>query len=157
MHIHRYERAWAYFSIGLLIIFFFAVLTAALAAGVQLPSPQGNVDPADLAATDFAEPGLRQLGPQQYEVYMIGQLWSWQPSEITIPQGSKLTLYLTSRDVQHGFKVIDTTINLMVVPGQISRATHVFDTPGTYQIVCHEYCGLQHHTMAAKIIVEAAD
>jgi len=157
MHIHRYERAWAYFSIGLLIIFFLSVLTAAVAAGVQLPSPQGVVNPANLTATDFAEPGLRQLGPKNYEVYIVGQLWAWQPNEIVIPQGAKLTLYLTSRDVQHGFKVVDTTINLMVVPGQISRATHVFDTPGEYLIVCHEYCGLQHHTMAGKIIVEAAD
>lgn len=157
MHIHRYERAWAYFTIGLLVIFFLSVLTAAFAAGVQLPSPQGLVDPANLAATDFAEPGVRQLGPRNYEVYMIGQMWLWRPNEIRIPQGSKLTLYLTSQDVQHGFKVVGTSINLMVIPGQVSRAVHVFDEPGEYLIVCHEYCGLQHHTMQGAIIVEASE
>jgi cytochrome c oxidase subunit 2 len=144
-----------YFSIGLVVIFFGAVFTAAVSGGITLPSPQGQVNPADLANTDFATPGVRELAPGEYEAYLVGQVWFWQPNEIRIPAGSKLTLYLTSRDVQHGFKVVDTDINVMVIPGQVSRVQHVFDKPGEYLIVCHEYCGIQHQTMAGKIIVEA--
>jgi cytochrome c oxidase subunit 2 len=29
-----------------------------------------------------------------------------------------------------------------------------FDAPGEYVIICHEYCGVAHHTMAARVIVE---
>ncbi|RME84633.1 MAG: cytochrome C oxidase subunit II, partial [Caldilineae bacterium] len=76
------------------------------------------------------------------------------PNEIHIPAGATLTMFLTSRDVQHGFYVIGTDINVMVVPGQVSRVEHTFDEPGEYQILCHEYCGAGHQTMAGKIIVE---
>jgi cytochrome c oxidase subunit II len=29
-----------------------------------------------------------------------------------------------------------------------------FDRPGEYPMICHEYCGIAHHTMSGKIIVE---
>jgi cytochrome c oxidase subunit 2 len=28
------------------------------------------------------------------------------------------------------------------------------DEPGSYSIICNEYCGLQHHLMRGQIIVE---
>lgn len=156
MHVHRYEQAWFYFSIGLVFVFFLAILTATLAGGVQVPSPVGQVNPADLSGTDFATPGLRELSPGNYEAYLVAQVWSWNPNEIRIPAGSKLTLYLTSGDVQHGFKVEGTNLNAMVVPGQVTKVSHTFTTPGEHLIICHEYCGSNHHLMSGKIIVEAA-
>ena len=42
----------------------------------------------------------------------------------------------------------------MLLPGQIAHAQARFDTPGEYPIICHEYCGIAHHTMAGTIIVE---
>lgn len=156
MHIHRYERAWGYFSIGLVFVFFLAIVTAAVAGGIQVPSPAGQVDPKDLSQTDFASPGLRELSPGNYEAYIVAQAWTWNPSEIRIPAGSKLTLFLTSGDVQHGFKVEGTNLNAMVIPGQVTKVSRTFDTPGEYLIVCHEYCGSNHHLMSGKIVVEAA-
>ena len=49
-------------------------------------------------------------------------------------------------------------------PGQVSRGTithpgyeHVLTvTPtraGTYSIICNEYCGINHHTMASRLYV----
>ncbi|NOX61244.1 MAG: hypothetical protein GXP42_04760 [Chloroflexi bacterium] len=154
MHVHRYEQAWFYFTLGLLIVFFSAVMTAALAFGVNVPSPQGVVNPNDLSTTDFAEPGVRQLSDTVYEAYVVGRMWQWDPAEIRIPAGAHLKLYITSSDVQHGFKVMGTSLNIMVVPGQVSLATHTFDEPGEYLVICHEYCGIGHPQMSAKIIVE---
>jgi cytochrome c oxidase subunit 2 len=156
MHVHRYERAWAYFSIGLVFVFFLAIATAALAGGIQAPAPVGQLDPNDLSGTDFARPGLRQLAPGHYEAYILAQAWTWTPNEIRIPAGAKLTLYLTTADVQHGFKVENTNLNAMVIPGQVTKLSRTFRTPGEYLIVCHEYCGSNHHNMSGKIIVEAA-
>ena len=65
-----------------------------------------------------------------------------------------MTFYLTSADVLHGIKLQNTNINMMILPGQVSRLTATFDTPGTYQFVCHEYCGQLHHTMYGELIVE---
>jgi cytochrome c oxidase subunit 2 len=42
----------------------------------------------------------------------------------------------------------------MVIPGHISEITVDFDDPGEYTMLCHEYCGIGHHNMSARIIVE---
>jgi cytochrome c oxidase subunit 2 len=31
---------------------------------------------------------------------------------------------------------------------------HTFRTPGTYKVVCFEFCGVGHHTMLAQITVK---
>ena len=75
------------------------------------------------------------------------------PNTIEIPAGSKVTFILTSKDVIHGFKIEGAPVNVMVIPGQVSRVTATFDKPGEYLIVCHEYCGAGHHVMFGKVIV----
>jgi len=61
---------------------------------------------------------------------------------------------LTSRDLVHGLMIHKANINLMLLPGQIARATARFDRPGEYPFLCHEYCGAAHHTMWGKVVVE---
>jgi cytochrome c oxidase subunit 2 len=57
-------------------------------------------------------------------------------------------------DVQHGVKILRTNVNMMILPGQVSTLSATFEEPGTYQFICHEYCGAAHHTMYGQIIVE---
>jgi len=45
-------------------------------------------------------------------------------------------------------------VNVMLIPGQISRVTARFNREGEFFIACHEYCGIAHHTMGGKVIVE---
>jgi len=56
--------------------------------------------------------------------------------------------------VIHGFDIVGTRINMMAIPGQISRNSYTFREPGEHLLICHEYCGAAHHTMFAKVIVE---
>lgn len=65
-----------------------------------------------------------------------------------------MTFRLTSPDVIHGFQIVQTNGNTMVVPGYVSQFTTRFSRAGEYLIVCNEYCGLGHHIMSAKLIVE---
>jgi cytochrome c oxidase subunit 2 len=39
------------------------------------------------------------------------------------------------------------------MPGYTNVLRHTFDEPGTYKILCLEYCGLGHHEMSAEINV----
>jgi cytochrome c oxidase subunit 2 len=89
-------------------------------------------------------------------VAVIALMFAFNPGEIRVPAGRPVTFRLTGADVQHGFQVVGTNANTMVVPGYVSQFTTVFDTPGEYLIVCNEYCGLGHHAMMGKLIVEAA-
>ena len=72
---------------------------------------------------------------------------------MTVPKGSTVTFYITSVDVQHGFKLQDTNLNVMVLPGQIASLTIDFNESGEYTFICTEYCGLGHAAMFGKVIV----
>jgi cytochrome c oxidase subunit 2 len=53
----------------------------------------------------------------------------------------------------HGFSIPLTGVNTMVTPGWVSTVSHTFAQPGTFLLVCNEYCGAAHHLMAGKIEV----
>ena len=157
MHIDPYERAWIIISITLIVIFAIAIGVAGFALGIQVPSPEQRVDPRTVATdpnSPWSDPGLRELAPGKYEAYILSQTWSFLPREISVPKGATVTFYVTSKDVQHGFKIQDTNINMQIGPGQVSKLTVTFDQPGTYDYICTEYCGSAHAIMYGNITVE---
>jgi cytochrome c oxidase subunit 2 len=154
LHIHPYERTWVMISVGLLVIFALVVGIAGFAMGIQVPAPAQRVDPKTVALEGpFAEPGLRELAPGKYEAYILAQTWQFVPNEISVPAGSEVTFYITSKDVQHGFKLQDTNVNMQIVPGHISTLTVTFDQPGEHLYLCTEYRGAAHAAMFGKVIV----
>jgi len=102
----------------------------------------------------FDNPGVRETAPGRYEVVMIGQAWSFTPGEVRVPAGSEVTFLMTSPDVIHGFHVEGTRLNVMLIPGQVARVSYTFEEPGEHLIICHEYCGIGHHNMWGKVVVE---
>lgn len=150
-----YEKAFLYLGALLLAACLGALLYASFVMGIHLPGRENEIDPAEIASTPpFDNPGVHQIGDDQYEVVMLSQIWTFQPSEIRIPAGSEVTFTATSTDVIHGLHVLDTRINMMLIPGQVTRNTYRFDEPREHLILCHEYCGPGHHNMFAKIIIE---
>ncbi|RME88947.1 MAG: cytochrome C oxidase subunit II, partial [Anaerolineae bacterium] len=98
--------------------------------------------------------GVREIVPgEKYDVYILARIWQFQPAEITVPVGARVTFYVTSADVQHGFKIQNTNANFQVLPGQVSKLTVTFKEPGTYPFICTEYCGAGHAVMSGKVIV----
>lgn len=96
--------------------------------------------------------------PDRYEVHLLARMWEFEPKKITVPKGSVVDFYLTSEDVTHGFYIDRTNVNLMVVPNVVSYAQARFDKAGTYDVLCHEYCGMNHQQMRASVVVtEPAD
>jgi cytochrome c oxidase subunit II len=153
--IYLYELAWILPSIAIPVGMLAALTVTAFGAGIHLPSVAGRVEPTQVAHTaPFDKPGVREVAPGRYEVVLTGQIWTFMPAEIRIPAGSTVTFIATSRDVVHGLIVPGANINTMLLPGQIARVTTRFDRPGEYPMICHEYCGIAHHTMGGKIIVE---
>jgi cytochrome c oxidase subunit 2 len=161
MHIDRLEAMFLWLAGAMLVIFGLAILIAVFGLGVQLPGVSGQIAPGELSDDPgFGRPGLREIYPGRYEVYMVASAsagWRFEPAEVRVPAGSQVTFFIASNDITHGFKVVDTNINIMVIPGQISEVTYTFDEPGTYQFLCQEYCGASHHLMGGTIIVEEAD
>lgn len=154
MHIDKYERGWIIAVSITLSVFMAALIAGAVIFGVRLPESDGFVNPNRLDDSIFANPGVRNVGGNQWEVVMIAQRWNFIPGEITVPEGAEVTFFVTSRDITHGFIIERHNINFEVVPGHIARATITFDEPGEYRFICHEYCGQLHHRMHGVITVE---
>ena len=155
--VYLYELAWILPSIAIPGGMLAALAVTALGAGIHLPGRDGRIDPTRVAQTaPFDEPGLVAVGPGRFEVRMTAQIWSFAPAEIRVPAGSTVTFVATSKDVVHGLLIPKANVNVMLLPGQIARATARFDQPGEYPMLCHEYCGIAHHVMWGKVIVETA-
>lgn len=131
----------------MLILFFGGIMYAAIAEDIEVPTCITGMEPFD---TDT----LFQTGPDTYELQMVARMWAFQPSEIRLPVGSTVDLYVTSQDILHGFKIEEHNVNLMAVPGAINYIRVTFDKPGTFLFACHEFCGAAHHTMAGRVVIE---
>ena len=125
--------------------------------GVQVPVPEALVNPNTVAKQgDFANPGLKELAPKKYAAYIRAEAnpWKFRPEKIEVPVGSTVTFYVTAVDVQHGFKLEGTNINVQILPGQVSKMTATFNQKGEFPFVCTEYCGVGHQNMFGKLIVK---
>jgi cytochrome c oxidase subunit 2 len=155
--IYLYELAWILPSVAIPAAMLVALVVTAFGAGIQVPGVAGRVDPTRLAETPpFDAPGVVEVSPGRYEVRLVAGIWFFAPNEIRVPAGSTVDFVATSRDVIHGLALHAANVNLMLLPGRIARATARFTRPGEHLFVCHEYCGIAHHTMFGKVIVEAA-
>ena len=160
MHVDRYEKTWIVISAAFLVVLILVIAYTTFGMNIHLPDSgsahAAHGQAAHVTANDppFTSPGVRAVGPNQYEVVMTAQVFGYQPSEIRVPRGAAVEFVLTSKDVIHGFRIPGTTVNAMVVPGQVTRVRYTFDRPGEYTFFCHEYCGIGHHLMSGRIVVE---
>jgi cytochrome c oxidase subunit 2 len=157
MNIHPYERFWMW-SAGAITVVFLGIIVAGVAGpGIRPPSHVETIDPRKVFSDPrFAERGVKTAGDAAVTVTGIAMMFAFQPGEIRVPAGRPVTFRLTSADVVHGFEIVGTNANTMIVPGYVSQFTTVFPKPGEYLILCHEYCGPGHHAMMGKLIVERA-
>jgi cytochrome c oxidase subunit II len=132
---------------GSLMALCFAALVYS-AAGLRISVPTCVTDVAP-----FKEGKIIDKGNDHYEVHMVAKMWAFDPPEIRLPPGSDVDLYLSALDVTHGLYIEHTNVNLMAVPGAVNVARVRFDKEGTYDVICHEYCGVGHQNMMGKIVI----
>jgi cytochrome c oxidase subunit 2 len=56
-------------------------------------------------------------------------------------------------DLQHGFSLQPTNINVQVHPGYELVMTVTPNEAGEFGVICNEFCGIGHHTMVGRIHV----
>jgi len=155
MEVELYERVWMWTAAALIVVFLAAIFLTTGLRALQPPSHVETVDPTALSNyPEFANPGVTTRADGSVVVSVVAQLFSFSPDPIVVPAGRPVTFRLTSADVMHGFQVVGTNANAMVIPGYVSQFTATFDKPGEYVIACDEYCGVSHHNMVGKLIVK---
>lgn len=166
MDAHRLEQNLILVFAAVMGVFFAMVVAAAVVFGINPAASAGFINPLIVDQTEFANPGLRNMGDNKYDIYILAQMWVFDAGSeemtadgvqiVRVPEGAEVTFYVTSRDVTHGFIIEYHNLNLELVPGQIATGTITFDRPGTYRMICHEYCGRGHQDMNLQFIVESA-
>lgn len=155
MHVDLYEKIWLYVAAGLIVLFASSIVYGAFSQAGHPPSHVETIDPTTARSDPrFTELGVVQKADGSYEVVVLAQMFSFMPAEIRVPAGRPVTFRITSPDVTHGFQIVGTNGNAMVIPGYVTQFTTTFPQPGEYLIVCNEYCGLGHHLMYGKLFVE---
>lgn len=78
--------------------------------------------------------------------------------DLVLPAGKVVEFRVRAKDVNHGFGVYNDKYELVAqtqaMPGYVNRLRWVFDEPGTYHVLCLEYCGMSHHLMSSSFTVK---
>lgn len=92
-------------------------------------------------------------------VNVSGGQWYWEIDSQTVPLHQPVAFNAQTADVTHGFGVMNGAgrilFQVQVIPGYVNRMDYTFEDPGTYRVVCLEYCGLAHHEMITEFTVAA--
>ena len=104
---------------------------------------------------------LRSVPADAMKVRVTARMWSWlfeyengrRASTLYVPVNRAVRLDLTSADVLHSFFVPAFRIKMDTVPGMDTYAWFQASREGTYDILCAEYCGLQHANMLSTVEV----
>jgi cytochrome c oxidase subunit 2 len=91
--------------------------------------------------------------PPGSDVYLMARMWRFYPV-LRLQAGKPYTLHLSSADVNHGFSLFPVNLNFQIVPGYDYALRVVPNKAGDFRIVCNEFCGIGHHTMVGKVVVE---
>ncbi|HXX33398.1 MAG TPA: cytochrome c oxidase subunit II [Thermodesulfobacteriota bacterium] len=104
---------------------------------------------------------LKKVPPGAMVVKVVARQWSWlfqyengiQDTELRAPIGKPVKLLLTSQDVIHGFYAPAFRIKQDAVPGMTNYLWFQPTQVGAFDVMCSQYCGLEHSHMLTKIVV----
>jgi cytochrome c oxidase subunit 2 len=91
--------------------------------------------------------------PPGADIYMAAMTFTWMPV-LKLQKDVQYTLHLSALDVNHGFSLFPINVNFQVVPGYDYGLRVTPNIAGDFRIICNEFCGIGHHTMVGKVIVE---
>lgn len=90
-------------------------------------------------------------------VNVSGGQWYWEIDAEAVPLGAPVVFNAHTTDVTHGFGVTDDAGTILfqtqAMPGYVNQVQYTFDKPGTYHVICLEFCGLAHHEMITDFTV----
>jgi cytochrome c oxidase subunit 2 len=91
--------------------------------------------------------------PPGADVYLAAFSFQWMPV-LRLQRDVEYTLHLSAIDVNHGFSLYPINVNFQVVPGYDYGLRVRPNASGDFRIICNEFCGIGHHVMVGRVIVE---
>lgn len=150
------ELRWAA-VVGLIVaVILGSILFASISMHINPPSNREFIDPKSLHLSgEFTEANLGTTIERtgQVTTRMIATQFAFVPDCIVVPAETPVTLRFATPDVIHGILVTGTNVNTMIIPGYVSQVHTEFQKTGDLLMPCHEYCGLGHSQMLARVVV----
>jgi cytochrome c oxidase subunit II len=108
---------------------------------------------------------LKNIPSGSLSIKVYARQWSWlfeypngkKSPTLIVPMGRNIQCDLYTADVIHGFYIPAFRIQQDIVPMIPARVWFNAIEPGSYDILCSQYCGLKHSAMMAKLIVVIPD
>jgi cytochrome c oxidase subunit 2 len=152
------ERLWVGSMSALMALLIGVIVYTSAHWGFHPPSQVETIDSTSLhTGSEFSESNLGTvIAPDGAAlVRVVAQQYAFVPSCIVVPAGKPITIRLVSADAVHGFLVQGTNVNAMVVPGYVTTVRTTFKEPGERLMPCHEFCGIGHQAMWARVRIVA--
>ncbi len=128
---------------------------------VEIPPVEKTAESTPAAAENPApgKPGNAEgktaaPAPSVKEFDITAKQFEFIPSIISVNQGDKVRLNVTSEDVAHGFSISEFNINENLKPGVAKTIEFTADKSGEFTFSCSVYCGTGHSSMKGKLIVK---
>jgi heme/copper-type cytochrome/quinol oxidase subunit 2 len=97
-------------------------------------------------------PGVVLSGGER-QIRVLARDFAYEPAVIRVSRGERVTFIFEAEDVTHGLYLDGYDVDLVAVPGRVSRATFVADRPGKFRLRCSKVCGTLHPFMLGELIV----
>lgn len=158
---HAAESRWA-LLVGAIIVFLIGMIVYMSVHWAAMPPVRTEtIDPGTLHISgEFIESNLGSIAEPDgsVTVRVLANQYSFTPSCLLVPTGTPVHIRGTAADVVHGFSITQSNVNVMLVPGYISNFRTKFEKTGEHAMPCHEYCGVGHAAMWARVkIIDKAE
>src|SRR5690625_706847 len=112
MKLHRFEEIWLVLAVIVIILSMLITGYQTFALDMGPPSHKETLDPQKVDEHElFKDPGVFEVGENEYDVVMTLQAFSFDPGDIEVPVGSTVNFIMTSKDVVHGIDRKSTRLN----------------------------------------------
>ncbi len=113
-----------------------------------------------LFATIFFTPYGQSAPAGKQVVRVTGFQFAWAIEPQAVKANFPVEFELRSADVSHAFAVYNADgvllFQVQVVPDRTQKLVYTFKEPGTYEVLCLEFCGFAHDLMRSTIEVKPA-
>lgn len=92
--------------------------------------------------------------PAPHEIQMTAKKYEFNPNVVTVKKGEHVKLVITATDRDHGFKLDTFKINQRLKKGDPATVEFTADQVGEFPFQCSVICGMGHHRMKGKLVVE---
>ncbi len=115
----------------------------------RLPGNDGEFGTVDPTLINSGNPfGIDPDDPDGHDDVLVDD------ATVHIPLGEPVRFWLRSKDVLHNFTVAQFRVKMDLVPGLVTYMWLEPTKVGEYEVLCEELCGIAHHAMRGRVIVD---